>query len=152
MLAPESHLDAALILFVLCVAIIDWRTHRIPNLLCAAGALIGFGSQLWMHGEDGLWSALGGAAAGFSMFLPFYALRAFGAGDVKAMAIVGIFLGMRGAMIAVGMTLIAGALLGVASMASARGTAAATPTESQRFPYGTAIACGAAAALLIVSH
>ncbi|HEY5756642.1 MAG TPA: A24 family peptidase [Steroidobacter sp.] len=174
MLAPPSQLDAALILFVLCVAIIDWRTHRIPNLLCTAGAIIGLGSQLWMHGEDGLWSALGGAAVGFSMFLPFYALRAFGAGDVKAMATVGIFLGMRGAMIAVGMTLMAGALLGVAVLllrpthtnatlhrlmgllvspiASARGTGGATPTESQRFPYGTAIACGTAAALLIVSH
>lgn len=174
MLAPASPLDAALLLFVLCVAIIDWRTHRIPNLLCAAAATIGLASQLWIHGETGLLSALGGAAVGFAMFLPFYVLRAFGAGDVKAMATVGIFLGTRTTMLAVGMTLIAGALLGIAvlllrpmhasatlhrliglilspiaSMHSSRQT---PPTADQRFPYGIAIACGAIATLLIVTH
>jgi prepilin peptidase CpaA len=172
MLATQDQLDAALILFVLCVAVIDWRTHRIPNLLCAVAAIIGLSSQMWMYGEDGLLSALGGAAVGFAMFLPFYALRAFGAGDVKAMATVGIFLGMRNTMIAVGMTLISGALLGLAVLLLRRASAAATlgrlmgllvaPIASmrasrhetdadarERFPYGVAIACGAAAALMV---
>jgi prepilin peptidase CpaA len=172
--AAQSSLDTALTLFVLCVAIIDWRTHRIPNLLCAVAAIIGLSSQLWMHGEDGLLAALGGAAVGFSMFLPFYVLRAFGAGDVKAMATVGIFLGMRTTMMAVGMTLIMGAVLGlavlifkrshasatfhrlvglmVAPIASMRGSMRAETTESLRFPYGVAIACGTASALLITSR
>jgi prepilin peptidase CpaA len=174
MLATQSQLTAALVLFVLCVAIIDCRTHRIPNLLCAIAAIIGVFSQLWIHGEDGLLSALGGAAVGFAMFLPFYVVRAFGAGDVKAMATVGIFLDMRTTMIAVGMTLIAGAILGlavlllrpaaanatfhrliglfVAPLASMRGSIQAKNTESQRFPYGIAIACGTTAALLIVTR
>lgn len=169
MLATQSQLDAALMLFVICVAIIDWRTHCIPNLLCAVAAIIGLASQLWMHGDDGLWSALGGAAVGFALFLPFYVLRAFGAGDVKAMATVGIFLGMHTTMIAVAMTLIAGAVLGaavllfkpatasatlhrliallIAPIASMRGSRLAI-TQSQRFPYGLAIACGTAGALL----
>lgn len=174
MLATQSQLDAALILFVLCVAIIDWRTHRIPNLLCAVAAIIGLFSQLWIHGDDGLLSALGGAAVGFAMFLPFYVLRAFGAGDVKAMATVGLFLDMHTTMIAVGMTLIAGAILGVAVLllkpvaanatlhrligllvapiASMRASRQATAPESERFPYGIAIACGTTAALLIVTR
>lgn len=173
MLAPQSQLNAALILFVACVAIIDWRTHRIPNLLCAVAAIIGLASQLWMHGEDGLWSALSGAAVGFAMFLPFYVLRAFGAGDVKAIATVGIFLGMHATMIAVGMTLIAGALLGAAVLLLKPAAASATwhrlialltspinhmraskqaTAESLRFPYGVAIACGTAAALLVLPH
>jgi len=174
MLATPTQLEAALLLFVLCVAVIDWRTHRIPNLLCAVAAIIGLSTQVWMHGEDGLLSALGGAAVGFAMFLPFYVLRAFGAGDVKAMATVGIFLGMRSTMIAVGMTLIIGAVLGLAVLlfkrshagptfhrlvgllaapiASMRGSIQAGTTESLRFPYGVAIACGTAAALLIGAH
>jgi prepilin peptidase CpaA len=175
MFATASQLDATLILFVLCVAIIDSHTHRIPNLLCATAAIIGFCSQVWIHGEAGLLSALGGAAVGFAMFLPFYVLRAFGAGDVKAMATVGIFLGMRTTMIAVGITLIAGGILGlavlvlrpahanatlhrligllvcpIASMRSSRETAIAN--SRQRFPYGVAIACGTVASLLMMPH
>ncbi|MFC4313492.1 prepilin peptidase [Steroidobacter flavus] len=174
MLATQSQLDTALILFVICVAIVDWRTHRIPNLLCAVAAIIALSSQMWMHSEDGLLTGLAGAAVGFAMFLPFYALRAFGAGDVKAMATVGLFLDMRTTMVAVGMTLIVGAVLGLAVLllrpmtanatlhrlmglfvspiASMRASRQAATTESERFPYGVAIACGTAAALLIVSH
>lgn len=173
MLATQSQLTAALIMFVLAVAIIDWRTHRIPNPLCAFAAIIGLTSQMWMHGEDGLLAALGGAAVGFAMFLPFYVIRAFGAGDVKAMATVGIFLGMEITALAVGMTLIAGGVIGMAVLiltpapanpawhrvmtllispkAAIRASLAETNPESrQRFPYGVAIACGTAAALLIM--
>jgi prepilin peptidase CpaA len=175
MLTPQSQLHTVLILFVLAAAIIDWRTHRIPNLLCAAAAIIGLTYQMWMHGEDGLLAALGGVAVGFAMFLPFYVVRAFGAGDVKAMATVGTFLGIQATLLAVGMTLIAGAVLGVAVLLLRRASASAplgrlmglltTPIASmqasrneteegirQRVPYGIAIACGTTAALLIVTH
>lgn len=171
----QDQLHAALMAFVLTVAIIDWRTHRIPNLLCSVAALVGLALQTWLHGEAGLLSALGGAAVGFAMFLPFYVLRAFGAGDVKAMATVGIFLGPGTTLLAVGMTLIAGALLGIlvllrqaeptsatryrlfalltAPVASMRASRQSTARQtSQRFPYGVAIACGSAAALLIMNH
>lgn len=175
MLSTPGQLNAALILFVLAVAIIDWRTHRIPNLLCATAAIVGLTSQAWMHGESGLFGALGGAVIGFAMFLPFYVVRAFGAGDVKAMATAGIFLGMPATVVAVGMTLIAGAVIGVAVLVLSRASASATmdrlklllvaPKASiqlsmqetgsearQRFPYGVAIACGTAVALLITTH
>lgn len=173
MFATEEQLHAALIMFVVAVAIIDSRTHRIPNLLCAAAAVLGLISQWWMHGEAGLLTALGGAAVGFAMFLPFYVLRAFGAGDVKAMATVGLFLGPEATLIAVGSTLIAGGVLGLcvlvlrpmhasatfhrliglfsAPVASMRATRQA-PGNSLRFPYGVAIACGTAVALLIITH
>ncbi|WP_129777853.1 A24 family peptidase [Peristeroidobacter soli] len=142
MLATQSQLSAASILFVVCVAIIDWRTHRIPNLLCAVAAIIGFGSQVWMHGEAGLLAALGGSAVGFAIFLPFYVLKAFGAGDVKAMATVGAFLGAQTTLLAVGMTLMAGAVLGLAVLLL-------DSASRKRFPYGIAIACGTTAALIV---
>lgn len=174
MLATQGQLDVALLMFVATVALIDWRTHRIPNLLCATAAIIGMSTQMWLHGEDGLLAALGGAAVGFAMFLPFYVLRAFGAGDVKAMATVGTFLGMYATMVAVGMTLIAGAILGMAVLLLRPATASATlarvvglflspvasmrasrqqtsPESYQRFPYGVAIAAGTAVTL-IMSH
>lgn len=173
MLMIQTHLHAALIAFVLSVAFIDWHTHRIPNLLCAAAAALGLVSQLWLHGEAGLLSALGGAAVGFGMFLPFYIVRAFGAGDVKAMATVGIFLGAPGTALAVGMTLIAGGVIGAlvlwlrpapstlhrligllaAPISSVRNYRQDPVSHSsQRFPYGIAIACGTAVALFVLDH
>lgn len=175
MIASQDHLDAALMAFVLTVAIVDWRTHRIPNLLCSVAALVGIALQTWLHGEAGLLSALGGAAVGFAMFLPFYVVRAFGAGDVKAMATAGIFLGLGTTLLAVGMTLIAGALLGILLMMHQAAPTSATryrllalltapvasmrasrrdPARqaSHRFPYGVAIACGTTAALLIMNR
>jgi prepilin peptidase CpaA len=171
MLATPSLIDAALIVFVLSVALIDWRTHRIPNLLCGAAAVLGLISQTWLHGAAGLLAALGGAAVGFGMFLPFYVLRAFGAGDVKAMATVGIFLGVKATALAVGMTLVAGAVIGAFVLLVTPAHASATvhrliglmvapassvrrarrdaaPSSSLRFPYGIAIACGTAASMI----
>lgn len=173
--ALPYHLDVTLIAFVLSLAFIDWRTHRIPNVLCAVAAMFGFALQIGFHGEAGLLSALGGAAVGFAMFLPFYVLRAFGAGDVKAMATVGLFLGVQSTVLAVGATLIAGALLGGLMLWLKPAHASATlhrlvgilltPVETVRnrktnrstnsrlrFPYGIAIACGVAVALLVKAH
>lgn len=175
MLATQSHLDATLIVFVVSLALIDWRTHRIPNVLCAVAAMFGLALQMGVHGEAGLLAALGGAAVGFGMFLPFYVLRAFGAGDVKAMATAGIYLGVQNTMLAVGMTLIAGGVLGVLVLCLKSEHASATwhrlmglllapvvtmrnarrnraSDTSLRFPYGIAIACGVAVALIITTH
>lgn len=173
MFATQAHLQAALIVFVLSVAIIDWCTHRIPNVLCGIGAMLALTLQTALHGEAGLLSALGGALVGFGMFLPFYVVRAFGAGDVKAMATVGMFVGASGAALAVGATLISGAVIGVLMLSIKPEHARATlyrllglvfaPVASmrqskhehaarsrQRFPYGIAIACGTAVALLVL--
>lgn len=167
-------IDAALIAYVATVALIDWRTHRIPNRLSAAAAAIGVISQVSTHGAPGLLVALGGAAVGLGMLLPFYLVRVFGAGDVKAMATVGIFLGLKITVIAVAMTLMAGAVLGglvlwlnpayasaafhrfigliVAPVAMTRARPDASPQPSLRFPYGTAIAAGTVAAMFFTGR
>lgn len=161
MLVTLAHLYAALIVFVLSVALIDCYTHRIPNLLCAAATALGLIWQMLIHGEAGLLSALGGAAVGFGMFLPFYVMRAFGAGDVKAMTTVGIFLGAQATALAVGMTLVVGGVIGAlvlwrrpaqAGGARQRWIGLPAARSSQRFPYGIAIACGTAVALLVLTH
>ena len=175
MLAAPGQLEIVLIAFVLALAIIDFRTHRIPNLLSAIAAMYGLTLQVAIHGEAGLFAAFGGAAVGFAMFLPFYVVRAFGAGDVKAMATVGIFLGVQSTVHAVGFTLIAGGVLGVLTICLKPADANATlhrlvallctplasmrdsissqaPDSRVRFPYGVAIACGVAVALIVKVH
>jgi prepilin peptidase CpaA len=122
-----------------------------------------------MHGWQGLLAAGSGIVLGFGIFLPFYALRAFGAGDVKAMAAAGAFLGVKLTVLAAALTLVAGCFLGLMVAWTSSATAATLyrvvgvlsaprslakagdlrgPSQSQRFPYGAAIAFGVLAALL----
>ena len=101
-MSPLTEVGTALVIvYVTMAALIDLRTQRIPNALSATAALLGLIAQVSLNGAPGLLSALAGAAIGLGMFLPFYLLRAVGAGDVKAMATVGIFLGAQATPLAV---------------------------------------------------
>lgn len=87
-------LDLLLILLVVSAAITDLATRKIPNLLLLAGWCAALGVRLADTTPlAGIGTALGGAAVGFALFLPLYALRGMAAGDVKLMATVGLFLG-----------------------------------------------------------
>lgn len=78
----------------------DIRARRIPNALIATALLTSL-SVTVLRGvsasEPGLASAVGdwlaGLAIGLGLFMPLYALRAMGAGDVKLMAACGACLG-----------------------------------------------------------
>jgi prepilin peptidase CpaA len=162
---PEHIGTAALVAFVISVAFVDMRTHRIPNDLCLAAAIAGLVVQICMHSAAGALAGLGGMTVGLLMFLPFYVLRAFGAGDVKAMAAVGMFLGPEQTVVAVAYTLICGGVIGAAVLLKVAGSPAsalyrllgvivmpfsgvsssvenAGPRMNDRFPYGVAIAAG----------
>ncbi len=71
----------------------DIQRHRIPNSLIVTGLVLAITLGAWRAGFSGLLSAGGGFLLGLLIFLPFYLLRALGAGDVKLMAVVGGFLG-----------------------------------------------------------
>ena len=79
------------ILTLACIT--DLRTRRIPNALtlsATAGALV-------FHVATGGLSAAGwslaGCFLGLALFLPMFALRGMGAGDVKLLAAIGAWLG-----------------------------------------------------------
>ncbi len=158
-----------LLAFLIAVAIIDLWKRRIPNLLTVAAAVAGIALNVWTAGGSGAVHSVAGLFAGLFAFLPFYLARGFGAGDVKAMAAIGAFLGIKGALLAAGWTLVAGAIGGL-SVLIVRGSRGAIQTlvhrwtlrayvifatgraprihapagdaASIRFPYGLAIACG----------
>lgn len=90
----------------------DSRSHRIPNLLTGAGVFFGVGFQAFAV-SGGWLSSLGGVAAGFAIFMPFYLLRAMGAGDVKLMAMVGAWLGPMDVLGAALGTFLAGGVMAV---------------------------------------
>jgi len=87
-------LDLLLLVLVVSAAVIDLAIRKIPNRLLLGG----WCAALVLHcyaaaPATAIGQALGGAAVGFAMFLPLYALRGMAAGDVKLMATVGLFLG-----------------------------------------------------------
>lgn len=158
----QQHLSgttAPLIVLVGVFAIIDLRTHRIPNALTAGAAVAGFAWNLWATGSSGALASCGGLLSGLAVLLPFYLAGGLGAGDVKAMAAVGAFLGPKGALLAGAWTLIIGAILaslvwfGTEHQALPQWArrwgldlqpsgSAVQPCVQRRFPYGLAIACG----------
>jgi len=167
----------------------DLRSRRIPNVLLGVGIALGLSFQIVALvggdpfvnpvGASGLGPALLGGLTGLALFLPFYALRALGAGDVKLLAMVGVWLGPQHVAWTAVWTLLAG---GVLALLVALGTgvlrqvlanlhamlvvflmqtqtggglrAVAAPARvTGRLPYAVAIGCGTAIELIrIVLH
>jgi len=85
------------LLILACVS--DWRTRRIPNQLVAVlavcGVILAIVTKSW---AAGLTRAGAGGAVGLAIWLPFYALRTLGAGDVKLFAAASTYLGPHAAV------------------------------------------------------
>jgi prepilin peptidase CpaA len=98
--------------------------HRIPNWLNGAALLGALGVGVALDGLAGFAQAATGAALGLLFYLPLYALRAMGAGDVKAMVALGAIAGPFDVAGVAARALLVGALLGVAWLAWRRELAA----------------------------
>lgn len=100
----------------------DWRSMRIPNLLCASGivfALVYNTAVPPVPHAGWLW-APAGMLLGFALTVPMYALRLMGAGDVKLMAMIGAFLGSAGVLHALLYSMIAAGVAALLFAASHR--------------------------------
>lgn len=72
---------------------IDWTTRRIPNALTFGATAAGLAFAAATGGFEALgWSAAG-FGVGIALFLPLFALRAMGGGDVKLLGAFGAWLG-----------------------------------------------------------
>jgi prepilin peptidase CpaA len=74
-------------------AVIDVSTRKIPNALTFGGAAVGLAFAAATNGLAGLGWSLAGWVVGVLLFLPLFALRAMGGGDVKLLAAMGAWLG-----------------------------------------------------------
>ncbi len=93
-LPPPGTLTPFLLAIVMAVG--DWRSRRIPNFLTFGGALAGIVFQTAVMGWAGLFQALTGLLLGLGLLLLPYILGGMGAGDVKALAALGAWLGPKG--------------------------------------------------------
>ena len=110
-------LSQAHLLLPLAIAVwIAWgdiRTYRIPNYLTLGTALAGLLFQAALHGFNGVGSGLLGLALGFSLMFPVYLLGGMGAGDVKALAALGTWLGPGLTLMLFCYMVVAGGLMGL---------------------------------------
>lgn len=82
-----------LALLVMTAGAFDILTRRIPNWLVATGLLTGLAMNILLFEWDGLRASLLGIGIATVIYLPLYALRAMGAGDVKLMMAIGAMVG-----------------------------------------------------------
>lgn len=108
------------IVIVVCASWFDLRTGRLPNLLTLGAAGAGWMFHLLAGGPAGILSSALGFVLGLVLFLPLFALRGMGAGDVKLLAAVGAWLGPMGVLWTAAYAAIAGGALAVV-VALARG-------------------------------
>jgi len=105
--------EIALAALVMVAAVYDIRFRRIPNWLVVSGFCLGLALNVYFHRLDGLILTLLGAVIALAVYLPFFALRAMGAGDVKLMIAIGASVGAKNWLILFFITAILGGILAV---------------------------------------
>jgi prepilin peptidase CpaA len=90
----ERHLHLLIpLLLAVVMAVSDLRSRRIPNYLILGAALAGLGFQFGLKGWWGLGQGFLGLNMGLILMIGFYLKGGMGAGDVKALAALGTWLG-----------------------------------------------------------
>jgi prepilin peptidase CpaA len=135
------------ILVGLAATIDDLARRQIANWIPAAALAGGLGWHIGQSGWRGGLYALGGAAAGFAVFLIFYLLGGMGGGDIKLMAGFGALLGVQQMLWASFYTALVGGLIalgvvGFRRLRKAAGKASPGAAESESIPYAPAITLG----------
>lgn len=125
--SPQSIFACLLACLTLCISIIDVKTKTIPNSLAAAFAAI----AIWPIVNAGTpLASAGGAvlAAAFFIIVLLIFPGAFGGGDVKLAAAIGLYSGAAQTVVVLETALIAGAIIGVVwAVASGKGRKASIP-------------------------
>ena len=112
-----SHLNLIIpFIIALWISWGDLKTRRIPNYLTCGAALAGLVFNLAFSGWGGLGDGLLGLLLGFGFLIPIYIWGGMGAGDVKALAALGAWLGPTGTFYLFVYMAIAGGLMSLAVM------------------------------------
>ena len=147
---------------LVAASVTDVRSRRIPNKLVLLMAALGVVfSVVSLSLPVGASRALVSGAIGFALWIPFYALRMLGAGDVKLFAAASCWLAPSQVFGAALLSALAGGVLSVVGLVLAHGvglttfriahglrdpkmlaTPLAVPAGRRTLPYGLAMTIG----------
>jgi prepilin peptidase CpaA len=103
--------DGAAIGIALVASGFDLKSRRIPNVLTFGATAAGVVFAAATGGFAGIGAGLAGWLIAMALWLPIYAVGGMGAGDVKLMAAIGMWMGPAGALHAALYAAIAGGVL-----------------------------------------
>jgi prepilin peptidase CpaA len=86
---------AVLVPGILLASWIDYSQRRVPNWLNLALIVAGFAVQVFYSGAAGLTTGALGLLTGFGLLIVPWLMHGMGAGDVKLMAAIGVWLGPK---------------------------------------------------------
>jgi prepilin peptidase CpaA len=95
----------------------DLRFHRIPNELTLPALFLALIASPWAGATSGPLEAAMGAALGFALLIGPYALGGMGAGDVKALMVLGAWIGPQATLGTTAWAVIAGGAFGLILLA-----------------------------------
>src|SRR4051812_27112196 len=95
----------------LVASVFDLQSRRIPNALTFGATATGLIFAAASGGVPGIEAGIAGCALALALWLPLYALGGMGAGDVKLMATIGMWIGPAAVLHALLYASIAGGLL-----------------------------------------
>lgn len=139
-----------LIGLLLAAAVEDAIRLRISNLTCLAILAAGLGA-MWLIGPGSqLWQNLVVFVGFLVVGTPLFAAKKMGGGDIKLLAVTGIWFDLQGAIILLASVLIAGGALAILLIGLRRFRRRVDGKEKPRIssssgviPYGVAISAGA---------
>lgn len=79
-------------MLALSASYFDFRWRKVPNPLILAGTVCGVAAAAW-GGTSDLLRGTYGFLLGAALLLPFFLLGGVGGGDVKSLAVIGLFTG-----------------------------------------------------------
>jgi prepilin peptidase CpaA len=94
----NSDIHSLAIIAVICAAVFDVRTRKIPNAITFSLILLSFLFYSLELGIKGLIISVSGCATGLGLFLIPFLFGWMGAGDTKLLAAVGAAVGTKGAL------------------------------------------------------
>lgn len=109
---------AILVPGVLLASWIDYSQRRVPNWLNLALIILGFAVQAFYFGWSGMAIGFWGMLTGFGLLIIPWTMHGMGAGDVKLMAAIGVWIGPLLTLYSFGLGAIIGGVAAVVMIVS----------------------------------
>lgn len=105
-----------LIVLLVCASVMDCLYEKIPNSFIILGIILGITYRILLLGETNYLNILVGFMLPVILLFPVFFIRAMGAGDIKLLAVISLFIGTKGILLSTGYAIAFGAAFALLKM------------------------------------